>query len=90
MNKALEYFEDMVFENQLDYGTENKKCNLIINQLRAIGCINNRAIFDMEKNQVVFVNKLIYIENALIIKGYLKDYKVDEYGKSWREVREDD
>lgn len=90
MNKALEYFEDMVSSNQLDYNDEEIKCDLIRNQLRAISCIENRALFDIEQEQVVFVNKLIYIDNDLMIKGYLEVYKVENYGKTWREVREND
>lgn len=90
MNKALEYFEDMVFANQLDYNDEKPKCNLIRKQLRAIGCIENRAIFDLETNKIAFVNKLIYIGDDLIIKSYFNDYKVDDYAITWREVREND
>lgn len=33
MNKALEYFDDMVESNQLDYGDEKPKCDLIRKQL---------------------------------------------------------
>jgi hypothetical protein len=90
MSKALEYFEDMVFCNQLDYNDEKSKCDLIRNQLRAISCIENRAVFDIKQNKIVLVDKLIYIGDYLIIKSYLgfDEFKVDDYGKTWREVRE--
>ena len=90
MNKALEYFEDMVSSNQLDYNDEETKCDLIRNQLRAISCIENRTLFDIVANKIIFVNKLIYIGNDLVIKGYVYEYKVADYGKDWREVREND
>ena len=33
MSKAIEYFEEMVECNQLDFGDEKPKCDLIINDL---------------------------------------------------------
>lgn len=89
MNKALEYFNEMVSSNQLDYQDEKPKCDLITNQLRAISCIENRALFDIKRNRILFVNKLIFIEDDLFIRGAY-DYKVEDYGKTWREVREND
>lgn len=87
MNKALDYFNDMVFCNQLDYNAEEIKRDLIRNQLATISCIENRALFDIEANKIVFVNKLISTGDELIIKGYVYEYNVADYGKTWREVR---
>ncbi len=86
MNNALEYFNDMVITKQL------KRCDLIRNQLVAISCIENRAVFDIKQNKIVLVDKLIYIGDYLIIKSYLgfDEFKVDDYGITWREVREND
>lgn len=87
MNKALDIFIKQG-NVRLLYTSEER--SLIENQLRAISCIENRALFDIEANKIVLVNKLIYIGDELVIKGYVYEYKVADYGKDWREVREND
>ena len=92
MSKALEYFEDMVECNQLDYGDEKPKCDLIKNQLKAISCIEARAVYNIKENKIVFVNKLIYWGNDLMIIGYSSEsnFKVADYGITWKEVLKDE
>lgn len=92
MSKALQYFEVMVFCNQLDYQDEKPKCDLIRNILRAINGIESRAVYNIKEKKIVFVNKLIYWGNDLMIIGYSSEsnFKVDDYGITWREVRRDD
>ena len=51
----------------------------------ALECIKNRTLFDMRINKMVFVNKLIYWENDLMIRGYNDAYKVEDYGITWKE-----
>lgn len=87
MNKALDIFLKQS-DVRLLYTSEER--SLILNQLVAISCIENRALFDIKKKKIVFVNKLIYIGEDLMIKSYFDEYKVEDYGKTWREVREDD
>ena len=87
MNKALEYFEDMVSCNQLDYNDEKPKCELIRNQLRAIKCLESGAVIDIKQKKVVFVNKIIDLYDVgLCIRGYDNSYRIEDYGKTWREV----
>ena len=89
MSKALEYFEDMVSCNQLDYNDEKPKCDLIRSQLRAIKCLEAGAIIDIEHKKVVFVNKIIDLyDEGLCLKGYGRSYRIKDYGKTWKEVKE--
>lgn len=48
----------------------------------AIKCIKNRMLYDIEQNKNVFVNKLIYWEDELMING-INPYKVKDYKKTW-------
>lgn len=87
MNKALEYFDDMVESNQLDYGDEKPKCDLIRKQLRAIKCLEAGAILSIKSNNIVFVNKIMdRYDTGLCLIGYKKPYKLEDYGKTWKEV----
>ena len=61
---------------------------LIENQLRAIKCLEAGAVFDIEKKQVVFVNKIMDIYDiGLVIMGYSLSYRIEDYGKTWKEVK---
>ena len=55
------------------------------NTERALNCIKKRMLFDLRKNQMVFVNKLIYWEDDLMIRGYDDYYKAEDYGITWKE-----
>ena len=44
MSKALEYFEDMVESNQLNYNDEKVKCDLIRNCLLSLDIIKNKKV----------------------------------------------
>lgn len=54
---------------------------------KAIKCIKHRCVYDIAENKFVFVNILIYYDKDLMIKGYTNIYKVDDYGKTWRDCR---
>ena len=50
----------------------------------ALLAIKQRAVYDLNLNEYVWVNKLIYWEDELVILGYAVNYKVSEHGKTWR------
>ena len=77
MSKALEYFEDMVKSNQLDYNDEKVKCDLIRNCLLSL---------DIIKNKKVDTKYLISIIRDKYIKG--KANKVWIYNSSVSEEDE--
>lgn len=54
------------------------------NREAALLAINHRAVYDISLNRYVYVNKLIYWGDELMILGYTAQYKASEYGKSWR------
>lgn len=88
MSKALDIFLKQS-NARLLYTSEER--SLIENQLRAMKCLESGAIFDIEKKQVVFVNKIMDLYDiGLCIRGYGNSYRVVDYGKTWREVREDE
>lgn len=85
MSKALDVFIKRC-DIRLLFTSEERA--LILNQLRAISCIEARAVYNIKENKIVFVNKLIYFGDDLMIIGYSKEsnFKVDDYGITWREV----
>ena len=55
-----------------------------IKEEKAIISIKKRSLYDIKKEKYVFVNKLIYWYDDLMIKGYVNDnYIVEDYGKTW-------
>lgn len=50
----------------------------------ALLAIKRRVVYDLKLNEYVFVNKLIYWEDELMITGYAVQYKVADYGKTWK------
>ena len=50
----------------------------------ALLAIKRRAIYDLKLNSYVWVNKLIYYGDDLMITGYAVQYKVSDYGKTWK------
>lgn len=52
----------------------------------ALLAIEHREVYDLKLNRLVWVNKLIYWGDELMILGYAMEaeYKVSEYGISWR------
>lgn len=50
----------------------------------ALLAIKRRVVYDLKLNEDVFVNKLIYWEDELMITGYAVQYKVSDYGKTWK------
>ena len=56
----------------------------------ALQAIKNRAVYDLKLNEYVWVNKLIYWEDELMVVGYAVNYKASEYGKTWKLVDDDE
>ena len=54
------------------------------NEEIALQAIRQRAVYDLKKNKYLFVNKLIYWKDDLMITGYAVQYKVSDYGKTWK------
>lgn len=54
----------------------------------ALECIKHRTIYDIEHDGLTFVNKLIYWGDELMIMGYVNNYKVSDYGVTWKPVSE--
>jgi len=50
----------------------------------ALQAIRQKAVYDLKLNKYVFVNKLIYLKDKLMIVGYTTQYRVSDYGKTWR------
>lgn len=52
----------------------------------ALLAIEHREVYDLKLNRWVWVNKLIYWGDELMILGYAMEaqYKASEYGSSWR------
>lgn len=50
--------------------------------IAALKCIKLRGVHDIEDNKLIFVNKLIYWGDDLMIGGY-KFYKVEDFNKTW-------
>lgn len=50
----------------------------------ALLAIKRRVVYDLKLNEDVFVNKLIYWKDDLMITGYASQYKVSDYGKTWK------
>lgn len=50
----------------------------------ALLAIKRRAIYDLKLNEYAWVNKLIYWKDELMITGYAHNYKVSDYGKTWK------
>ena len=94
--KALleELYEDYEKENKLTEIQQVVKelhlkwCDEMRNELRALECIKHRTIYDIEHDDLTFVNKLIYWGDELMIMGYVNNYKVSDYGVTWKPVSE--
>lgn len=56
------------------------------NREAALLAIEHRAVYDLKLNGWVWVNKLIYWGDELMILGYAMEaqYKASEYGRLWR------
>ena len=55
---------------------------------KAIKCIKNRKVYNIKLKKDVFVNKLIYWEDDLMLIGYKtteSQFKVEDYGITWKE-----
>lgn len=51
----------------------------------ALLAIKRRVVYDLKLNSYVWVNKLIYWKDELmIVSGYASQYKVSDYGKTWK------
>ena len=50
----------------------------------ALLAIKRRVVYDLKLNSYVWVNKLIYYGDDLMITGYAVQYKVADYGKTWK------
>lgn len=52
----------------------------------ALLAIEHREVYDLRLNRFVWVNKLVYWGDELMILGYSMEaeYKVYDYGSSWR------
>lgn len=50
----------------------------------ALLAIKHRVVYDLKLNSYVWVNKLIYCGDDLMISGYAVQYKVADYGKTWK------
>lgn len=50
----------------------------------ALLAIKRRVVYDLKLNSYVWVNKLIYWKDELMISGYAVHYKVSDYGKTWK------
>lgn len=59
---------------------------------KAIKCIKNRSAYNIKLKKDIFVNKLIYWGDDLMLTGYSEksQFKVEDYGITWKEVEEDD
>lgn len=57
---------------------------------KAIKCIKNLSAYNIELKEHVFVNKLIYWKDDLMLTGYSDNshFKVEDYGITWKEVEE--
>ena len=55
------------------------------NEEIALLAIKRRVVYDLKLNSYVWVNKLIYWKDELMISsGYAVQYKVSDYGKTWK------
>lgn len=54
------------------------------NEEIAILAIKRRVVYDLKLNEYVWVNKLIYYGDDLMITGYASQYKVSDYEKTWK------
>lgn len=54
------------------------------NNEAALLAIKNRVVYDLKLNEYVWVNKLIYWEDELMILGVSGQYKASEYMKAWK------
>lgn len=50
----------------------------------ALQAIKRRVAYDLKLNSYVWVNKLIYYGDDLMITGYASQYRVSDYGKTWK------
>lgn len=59
---------------------------------KAIKCIKNRSAYNIKLKEYVFVNKLIYWADDLMLIGYSDEskFKVEDYGITWKEVEKND
>ena len=53
---------------------------------KAIQCIKNRVAYNIKEKRTVFVNKLIYWGNDLMLNGFTPSsrFKVEDYGITWK------
>ena len=92
----MEYLEDLQtlanWIDELDFAIESEPIeayNNLIELTNAIAAIKNRSLYDRQLNKYVFVNKLIYWGDELMIKGVQYTYKVKDYGITWRKGTDD-
>ena len=50
----------------------------------ALLAIARRSVYDIQKEDYPFVNKLIYWGDDLMILGFTTAYHVADYGKTWK------
>lgn len=66
---------------------ENDKIALLAAALKAI---KRQEVYDTRLNEYAFANKLLFWGDELVIGGYSLQYRVSEYGKTWRLSKDDD
>ena len=49
----------------------------------ALSAIRRRAVYDINCQKFVFVNRLIYWDSDLVILGYADHYYAEDYGVTW-------
>lgn len=58
----------------------------------ALLAIEHREVYDLKLDRFVWVNKLVYWGDELMILGYAMEaqYNASEYGRSWRLSEKED
>lgn len=60
----------------------NRDYYSIIHEM-ALAAIRHRAVYDINRQAFVFVNRLIYWDIDLVILGYAEHYYAEDYGVTW-------
>ena len=58
-------------------------------QEAALEAIKRRSVYSAKAKGFVFVNRLIYWSEELMLIGYVEGFRVDEYGKTWALTEEE-
>ena len=90
---SFAYDDDYVSYDYTDDVEYIKQYILKVQKLeKAIKCIENLRAYNIELKAHVFVNKLIYWKDDLMLTGYSDNsqFKVEDYGITWKEVEDND